>query len=145
MVGPVAYGGPVALLTACRTLVCCDECHPVTRPSRVLWLSCQHTHRIMHRDIKPSNVFLSADGVVKLGDLGLSRYFSSKTQQAQSMVGTPYYMSPECIRGQPYEWSSDTWSLGCLLYELGRGVNENKHSTDVESTKPISDRFSWRG
>jgi len=78
-----------------------------------------HAHRIMHRDIKPSNVFLSADGVVKLGDLGLSRYFSSKTAQAQSMVGTPYYMSPECIRGQPYEWSSDTWSLGCLLYELG--------------------------
>jgi serine/threonine protein kinase len=82
-------------------------------------VSHMHSHRIMHRDIKPSNVFLSADGVVKLGDLGLSRYFSSKTAQAQSMVGTPYYMSPECIRGQPYEWSSDTWSLGCLLYELG--------------------------
>ena len=66
-----------------------------------------HAHRIMHRDIKPSNVFISSDGVAKLGDLGLSRYFSSKTAQAQSMVGTPYYMSPECIRGQPYEWSSD--------------------------------------
>lgn len=77
-----------------------------------------HAHRIMHRDIKPSNVFISSDGVAKLGDLGLSRYFSSKTAQAQSMVGTPYYMSPECIRGQPYEWSSDVWSLGCLLYEL---------------------------
>ena len=77
-----------------------------------------HSHRVMHRDIKPGNVFLTADGVVKLGDLGLSRYFSSKTAVAKSMVGTPYYMSPECIRGQPYEWSSDVWSLGCLLYEL---------------------------
>jgi len=38
--------------------------------------------------------------------------------QAQSVVGTPYYMSPECIRGNPYDWSSDTWSLGCLLYEI---------------------------
>ena len=43
---------------------------------------------------------------------------SSKTAQARSMVGTPYYMSPECVRGQPYAWSSDVWSLGCLLYEL---------------------------
>ena len=77
-----------------------------------------HEHRVMHRDIKPSNVFLSADGVARLGDLGLSRWFSSKTAQAKSMVGTPYYMSPECIRGMPYEWSSDVWSLGCLLYEL---------------------------
>ena len=77
-----------------------------------------HEHRVMHRDIKPSNVFLSADGVARLGDLGLSRRFSSKTAQARSMVGTPYYMSPECVRGQPYEWSSDVWSLGCLLYEL---------------------------
>ena len=34
------------------------------------------------------------------------------------MVGTPYYMAPECIRGHPYDWSSDVWSLGCLLYEM---------------------------
>ena len=81
-------------------------------------VSHMHKNRVMHRDIKPGNVFLSASGVVKLGDLGLSRYLSSQTAQAKSMVGTPYYMSPECIRGQPYEWSSDIWSLGCLLYEL---------------------------
>ena len=81
-------------------------------------VSHMHKNRVMHRDIKPGNVFLSASGVVKLGDLGLSRYLSSQTAQAKSMVGTPYYMSPECIRGQPYEWSSDILSLGCLLYEL---------------------------
>lgn len=46
------------------------------------------------------------------------RYFSSRTLQAVTTVGTPYYMSPEAIKGQPYDFSSDVWSMGCLLYEL---------------------------
>eukprot|EP00238_Polyblepharides_amylifera_P010822 CAMPEP_0196585448 /NCGR_PEP_ID=MMETSP1081-20130531/50694_1 /TAXON_ID=36882 /ORGANISM="Pyramimonas amylifera, Strain CCMP720" /LENGTH=334 /DNA_ID=CAMNT_0041906989 /DNA_START=135 /DNA_END=1139 /DNA_ORIENTATION=- len=77
-----------------------------------------HERRMMHRDIKPSNVFVTLGGTLKLGDLGLSRHFSSKTLHVCSAVGTPYYMSPEVIRGLPYDWSSDVWSLGCLLYEL---------------------------
>ncbi|KAG2445744.1 hypothetical protein HXX76_000350 [Chlamydomonas incerta] len=77
-----------------------------------------HERRMMHRDLKPSNIFVTASGDLKLGDLGLSRYFSSRTLQANTTVGTPYYMSPEVVRGQPYDFSSDIWSLGCLLYEL---------------------------
>mmetsp|Transcript_11852 Transcript_11852/g.22579 ORF Transcript_11852/g.22579 Transcript_11852/m.22579 type:complete len:343 (+) Transcript_11852:428-1456(+) len=77
-----------------------------------------HDRRMMHRDIKPSNIFVTSSGVLKLGDFGLSRHFSSKTAHVCSSVGTPYYMSPEVIRGLPYDWSSDVWSLGCMLYEL---------------------------
>jgi serine/threonine protein kinase len=78
-----------------------------------------HSKRIMHRDLKPANIFLTLDGAIKLGDFGLSREFSEDTYQAYSKVGTPLYMSPEVIKGESgYDFKSDIWSLGCLLYEL---------------------------
>lgn len=58
-------------------------------------LAYMHERRVMHRDVKPANVFIPAPHSMKLGDLGLGRYFSSKTMETHSNVGTPFYMSPE--------------------------------------------------
>ena len=80
-----------------------------------------HSKRTMHRDLKPANIFLSSDGTVKVGDLGLGRFLSEETLEAFTKVGTPLYMSPELLvgrKGKGYGFSSDTYSLGCILYEL---------------------------
>ena len=81
-------------------------------------LAHMHERRVMHRDIKPANVLVTANGRCKVADLGLGRQFGSNTVAVDSKVGTPYYVSPEVVKGEPYDWSSDVWSLGCLLYEL---------------------------
>ncbi|KAM0789401.1 hypothetical protein ACM66B_000228 [Microbotryomycetes sp. NB124-2] len=75
---------------------------------------------ILHRDLKPDNVFLDKDSNLKLGDFGLSKAMA-QAAMTQTYVGTPYYMSPELIHGQPYDVKSDIWSLGCLIYELCAG------------------------
>ncbi|CAE7244608.1 nekl-3 [Symbiodinium sp. CCMP2592] len=58
-----------------------------------------HARGIVHRDIKAMNLFLTSDGVIKLGDFGVSRQMSEKTLCLQSFYGTPLYFSPEMIEG----------------------------------------------
>jgi len=51
----------------------------------------------MHRDLKSSNIFLTKTGMVKLGDFGVAKVFNSTISKAESLLGTPYYLSPEMI------------------------------------------------
>lgn len=76
-----------------------------------------HSKRIMHRDLKPANILCFYDGV-KVGDFGLGRLMSDNTLMVKSKVGTPLYMAPEVIFNTGYNFKSDIWSLGCVLYEL---------------------------
>ena len=54
-----------------------------------------HTRNIIHRDIKSSNIFLTANGNVKLGDFGIARILQNTGDKATTIVGTPFYLSPE--------------------------------------------------
>ncbi len=77
-----------------------------------------HDRKILHRDIKCQNVFLTKSNIIKLGDFGIARVLKHTVEVAKSMVGTPYYLSPEIIESRPYSFKSDIWSLGVMLYEL---------------------------
>ena len=77
-----------------------------------------HDRKILHRDIKSQNIFLMKDGRVKLGDFGIAKCLNQTIDKAKTYVGTPYYLSPEIINSQPYDFKSDIWSLGVLLYEI---------------------------
>ncbi len=77
-----------------------------------------HGRKILHRDIKSQNIFLTTNHTVKLGDFGISKLLESTNEAAMTVVGTPYYMSPEVCENKPYTFKSDVWALGCVLYEL---------------------------
>jgi uncharacterized RDD family membrane protein YckC len=80
---------------------------------------------VLHRDVKPSNCFVDADGVVKIGDFGISRSLRPTEETALTARGhvaaTPAYASPEQLRGATVDVRSDIYSLGATLYELLTG------------------------
>ena len=83
-------------------------------------LAMKHVHdrKILHRDIKGQNIFITKANTLKLGDFGIARVLNKTQDKARTVVGTPYYLSPEIIENKPYSFKSDVWSMGVLLYEL---------------------------
>ena len=79
-----------------------------------------HNKRIIHRDLKSANIFLMKNGIIKIGDLNVSKILKNKTSNNLHLTqtGTPFYASPEVWRNEPYSYKSDMWSLGCIIYEM---------------------------
>ncbi|MGA2223111.1 MAG: serine/threonine-protein kinase [Syntrophobacteraceae bacterium] len=82
-------------------------------------LEAAHTEQIIHRDIKPSNIMITDDKRVKVMDFGIAKLpsLSETMAMTRTVLGTPYYMSPEQISGQKIDIRSDIFSLGAVLYE----------------------------
>ncbi len=77
-----------------------------------------HEKKIIHRDIKDDNIFVSADGIYKLGDFGVSKALKDKSR-AESVKGTPNFIAPEVYLGkEKYDHTVDLYSLGIVLYKL---------------------------
>lgn len=84
-------------------------------------LAFAHARGILHRDIKPANILISADGSAKLADFGIARPKDSSLTLAGTLLGTPNYMPPEQVKGQPSSERSDLFSLGIVLFEMLTG------------------------
>jgi serine/threonine-protein kinase len=77
-----------------------------------------HQQNIVHRDIKPANIMILRDYRAKVMDYGIARVESSSMTKTGIAMGTPNYMSPEQLKGQPSDQRADLFSLGVVMYEL---------------------------
>ena len=107
-----------------------------------------HENKIMHRDLKSANIFLMKDGTIKIGDLNVSKI--SEMGIAYTQIGTPYYASPEIWMDKSYDYKSDIWSIGCIIYELCmllppfRGTSIKNLSKNIQKGvyQPINNFYS---
>jgi serine/threonine-protein kinase len=93
-----------------------------------------HGKGIVHRDVKPANIMIAADGTAKITDFGIAKITASEQfTMTGSIVGTPHYMSPEQVQGQPVDGRSDQFSLAVIAFEMltGEKPYTGEHLTTV--------------
>ncbi|MFY0583268.1 serine/threonine-protein kinase [Cystobacter fuscus] len=85
-------------------------------------LAAAHAAGVVHRDLKPANVLLESEGRVVLTDFGIARALAREAASStQGAIGTPMYMAPEQVAGEPVDARADLYAVGLLLYEMLTG------------------------
>jgi serine/threonine protein kinase len=102
----------------------CDEQQAASVADAVAaGLDAAHRRGVTHRDVKPGNVLIGDDGQIKLTDFGIARNLAEVTMTHSGMImGTPAYIAPEVVSGDPVTPAADLWSLGAMLYAIGTGT-----------------------
>ena len=107
-----------------------------------------HKNGYIYRDLKPQNILIDKDGNIKLTDFGLSKMLSEGKNTTDTLCGTPEYLAPEIIKGEPYTKCVDWFSFGILLYEMicgklpfkliDRKIDENVYDKKIEYPEKMS-------
>jgi serine/threonine-protein kinase len=101
-----------------------------------------HAEGVVHRDFKPDNVMLTREGDVKVTDFGLAGLGElegdAKLTRPGTMMGSPAYMSPEQISGDPVDARADVYAMGVTLYEMASGRTPFEGSTTAVLTQHLS-------
>jgi len=121
---------------------------PLTEVIRIILataLALDYAHRngIVHRDVKPGNIRILKDGSIKVIDFGVARIVETSRTSTGVIIGSPNYMSPEQVDGQPLDGRSDLFSLGTIFYELltgekpFRGDNLTSLLLQIKTAEPV--------
>ena len=93
-------------------------------------------NNILHRDLKPQNILLSKNYDIKLTDFGFATYYNKNTI-INTLCGSPMYMAPEIITKNGYDYKSDLWSVGIILYEMLHGYTPFNVNNFIDLIKEI--------
>lgn len=101
-----------------------------------------HLNWILHRDLKPNNLLVNSDGILKIGDFGLAKFYGSPTRINTNQVVTRWYRSPELLFGaKQYSVGIDMWAVGCILAELLLRVPFLPGESDLDQLSRICQVF----
>ncbi len=97
-----------------------------------------HAAGIVHRDVKPGNILITDQGMVKLSDFGIARNVDeASTTSPRVIVGSPAYLAPEVINGQPAGPASDAWSLGATMFACVEGHPPFDRGTGMDTVLSV--------
>eukprot|EP00298_Acanthocystis_sp_HF-20_P009139 c18127_g1_i2.p1 GENE.c18127_g1_i2~~c18127_g1_i2.p1 ORF type:complete len:537 (+),score=202.78 c18127_g1_i2:62-1612(+) len=125
-----------------------EKCQSLTEPEIAYVATCSlqaldflHARHRMHRDIKSDNILLGMQGEVKLSDFGFATQLTQESKKRTSVIGTPYWMAPEVVKGHVYGVKADIWSVGIMVIEMIDGNPPYMQETPLKamlwiSTKP---------